>query len=136
MRVVSQETFTYMSAVGVVVSAGSAHEKELLGTVGGANLAEVCAWRGTHARSSSEILKAAESCGAYLHANAQREQTLFCVDALRENLGEARGSYKGVLRWDLDAGVCERSHRSLKTPAVTLRDRRRADPESAGTPLQ
>ena len=85
LRVVSQETFTYMSAMGLVVGAGSAHERAALGTVGGAQLAEVCAWRGTTKRSTADVLAAAERSGAYLHANAQREQTLYCVDALRDN---------------------------------------------------
>ena len=43
LRVVSQETHTYMSAVGVVICGGAANEKAHLGTVGGAQLAEVCA---------------------------------------------------------------------------------------------
>ena len=43
LRVVSQETHTYMSAVGVVITGGAADEKAHLGTVGGAQLAEVCA---------------------------------------------------------------------------------------------
>ena len=65
-----------MSAVGVVVAGGSADERGLVGTVGGAALAEVCAWRGTAARDAADVLRTAEACGAYLHANAQREQTL------------------------------------------------------------
>ncbi|KAH8093570.1 hypothetical protein JL720_4711 [Aureococcus anophagefferens] len=85
LRVVSQETFTYMSAMGLVVGAGSAHERAALGTAGGAQLAEVCAWRGTTKRSTADVPAAAERSGAYLHANAQREQTLYCVDALRDN---------------------------------------------------
>jgi len=89
LRVVSQETYTYMSAVGVVVAGGSSNEMALCGTRGGAALAETCAWRGTPARSTSDILKTAEACGAYLHANSQREQTLYCVDALRDNLDDA-----------------------------------------------
>ena len=42
-QVVSQETHTYMSAIGVVITGGAADEKAHLGTVGGAQLAEVCA---------------------------------------------------------------------------------------------
>ena len=89
LRVVSQETHTYMSAIGVVITSGSADEQAHLGTVGGAALAEVCAWRGTRNSSTADVLKRAEACGAYLHANAQREQTLYCVDALRDQLGPA-----------------------------------------------
>ena len=89
LRVVSQETHTYMSAIGVVITGGAADEKAHLGTVGGAQLAEVCAWRGTRNSSTADVLKRAEACGAYLHANAQREQTLYCIDALRDKLEDA-----------------------------------------------
>ena len=78
-----------MSAVGVVITGGAADEKAHLGTVGGAQLAEVCAWRGTRNSSTADVLKRAEACGAYLHANAQREQTLYCIDALRDKLEDA-----------------------------------------------
>ena len=78
-----------MSAVGVVITGGAADEKAHLGTVGGAQLAEVCAWRGTRNSSTANVLKRAEACGAYLHANAQREQTLYCIDALRDKLEDA-----------------------------------------------
>ena len=78
-----------MSAIGVVITGGAADEKAHLGTVGGAQLAEVCAWRGTRNSSTAAVLKRAEACGAYLHANAQREQTLYCIDALRDKLEDA-----------------------------------------------
>jgi hypothetical protein len=78
-----------MSAIGVVICGGAADEKAHLGTVGGAQLAEVCAWRGTRNSSTADVLKRAEACGAYLHANAQREQTLYCIDALRDKLEDA-----------------------------------------------
>ena len=78
-----------MSAIGVVIMGGAADEKAHLGTVGGAQLAEVCAWRGTRNSSTADVLKRAEACGAYLHANAQREQTLYCIDALRDKLEDA-----------------------------------------------
>ena len=50
---------------------------------------QVCAWRGTRNSSTADVLKRAEACGAYLHANAQREQTLYCIDALRDKLEDA-----------------------------------------------
>ena len=50
---------------------------------------QVCAWRGTRNSSTANVLKRAEACGAYLHANAQREQTLYCIDALRDKLEDA-----------------------------------------------
>ena len=49
----------------------------------------MCAWRGTRNSSTANVLKRAEACGAYLHANAQREQTLYCIDALRDKLEDA-----------------------------------------------
>ncbi|KAH8065241.1 hypothetical protein JL722_2150 [Aureococcus anophagefferens] len=101
LRVVSQETFTYMSAMGLVVGAGSAHERAALGTAGGAQLAEVCGVAGATAVGGG-VLRRRRS-GAYLHANAQREQTLYCVDALRDNAVAAGELLAEAARTDLSA---------------------------------
>jgi len=87
LRVVSQETYTYMSAIGAVVEAGSAMEWP--STQGAALLTEALAWSGSLKRSQAEMLRSFDEMGGYLHCNAQREQILYCVDVLRERADDA-----------------------------------------------
>ncbi|CAH0380332.1 unnamed protein product [Pelagomonas calceolata] len=89
LRVVSQETHTYMSAIGVVICGGAADEKAHLGTVGGAQLAEVCAWRGTRNSSTADVLKRAEACGRTCTRTRSEQSRLYCIDALRDKLEDA-----------------------------------------------
>lgn len=89
LRVVSQETHAYMSAIGCVVEAGSAYEVARLQTRGAAQLSETLAWSGTLRRSRSQVLRDVDEMGGYVHANAQREQTLYCIDVLRDAIEPA-----------------------------------------------
>ncbi|KAJ8605896.1 hypothetical protein CTAYLR_004180 [Chrysophaeum taylorii] len=115
LRVVSQETFTHMSAVGIVVEAGGAYEVEHLKTRGCANLGEVLAWCGTHLRDQQKLLSDVDGMGGYLHANAQREQTLYCVDALRERKEDAtRLLAESVLMPMIDESNVEAARRLTK----------------------
>ena len=89
LRVVTQETYMPMTSLGIVVDAGSRQSFAAHGAVGVAHLAELMAFKSTLRRDHAGVLAAVEQMGGMVNANSSREQMLYVVDALRENVEEA-----------------------------------------------
>ena len=78
-----------MTSLGIVVDAGSRQSFATHGAVGVAHLAELMAFKSTLRRDHAGVLAAVEQMGGMVNANSSREQMLYVVDALRENVEEA-----------------------------------------------
>ena len=99
LRVATQETYMPMACFGFVIEAGSSHEWALQRSTGVSHALELLAFRGTRGRDYEEMLQAVERMGGMVMANSSREQMLYCVDVLGENID---------LGMELLAEVCSR----------------------------
>lgn len=84
VRVVSQEMYSQVCTIGVLINVGSRHET----VTGTCHLLEMLAFQSTipshdNALSISQQL---QKWGALSFANSGREQTLYCLDILRPNV--------------------------------------------------
>lgn len=85
VRVVSQETYSQVCTVGVLLNVGSRHEQ----VTGTCHLLETLAFHSTSTYNSAlEISQQLQDWGATSFANTGREQTLYCLDILRPNVQE------------------------------------------------
>lgn len=88
LRVTSQETYGQVCTVGVVCDFGSRYEDDT--NTGVNHMIELLAFNSTAAFSSaSDIVERMDRMGGATFATSGREQTLYCVDVLRPNVGEA-----------------------------------------------
>jgi len=86
VRVVSLDAYGQMCTVGVIVNAGSRHEK----LQGSAHLLETLAFFSTKEYPDATIIpKLLLDWGATRFVNANREQTLYSIDVLRPNVEKA-----------------------------------------------
>ncbi|CAM9867093.1 unnamed protein product [Phaeothamnion confervicola] len=84
LRVASQETYGQLCTFGVLVDAGSRHETDT--ETGTCHLMELTAFKSTERRSQREVVREIEDMGGLLTASVGREQSLLCVDVLRDAL--------------------------------------------------
>jgi hypothetical protein len=94
VKVVSQETYSQMCAIGILGGFGSRHET----TPGTAHLLELMAYQSTVSHPDSvHIQQKMQDWGATCYANSGREQTLWCLDLLRPNVEQGMDLLKQVL---------------------------------------
>ncbi|CCI40389.1 unnamed protein product [Albugo candida] len=84
LRVISQETYGQAATIGLFVNAGSRHEDEY--TLGVSHMLEHLGFKTTKKRSHSELLREIETIGALTTASSGREQIIYTIDLLRDNL--------------------------------------------------
>jgi processing peptidase subunit alpha len=87
LRVISQETYGQAATVGLFVDAGS--RCETASEVGVTHLLEHLGFKGTPTRSHAELVREMESIGALATASCGREQIIYTVDVLRDNVAKA-----------------------------------------------
>jgi Insulinase (Peptidase family M16) len=94
VKVVSQETYSQMCAIGILGGFGSRHET----TPGTAHLLELMAYQSTASYPDSvHIQQKLQDWGATCYANSGREQTLWCLDLLRPNVEQGMDLLKQVI---------------------------------------
>ena len=95
VRVVSQETYGQVSAVGVVSDVGSRHERAH--ETGVTNLLEVLAFGATKQYSGPQVTTLLQDWGGQRFVSTGREQSLHCIDLLRPNVSKALDLLQQVL---------------------------------------
>ncbi|CAM9328061.1 unnamed protein product [Discosporangium mesarthrocarpum] len=86
-RVASQETYGQLCSFGLVADLGSRNEGEA--NVGACHLMELMSFKSTKTRTHQQVVSEFEEMGAMVSAHGSREQLLYCVDVLRDNLEPA-----------------------------------------------
>ena len=91
MAVVSQDSFSLMTSLAVVIGSGSANERQAdEGYNGGVtNMIELLAFKSTLTMREHEIKTKIEELGGMAQCVANRESILYCVDVLRSNVEPA-----------------------------------------------
>ncbi|CBJ31604.1 Mitochondrial Processing Peptidase alpha subunit [Ectocarpus siliculosus] len=87
LRVASQETYGALCTFGIVVNAGSRLETDL--NTGTCHLLELMAFKSTATRSHQQVVSEFEEMGGTTSTHGSRDQMLYCVDVLRDNLERA-----------------------------------------------
>lgn len=91
LTVVSQDSFSLMTSLALVVGSGSANERQVgEGYNGGVtNMIELMAFKSTVTMREHEIKTKIEELGGMAQCVANRESILYCVDVLRSNVEPA-----------------------------------------------
>ena len=89
ITVVSQDTSGLMTSFSFTVGTGSAFEKQDAGQLGCTNLIEISAFQHTHARPTGELAEEMELLGGMVQCISSKENLMYCVDVLRENVDKA-----------------------------------------------
>eukprot|EP00904_Undaria_pinnatifida_P000971 jgi/Undpi1/10875/HiC_scaffold_3.g01401.m1 len=87
LRVASQETYGALCTFGIIINAGSRLETEV--NTGTCHLLELMAFKSTTTRSHQQVVSGFEEMGGTTSTHGSRDQMLYCVDVLRDNLERA-----------------------------------------------
>lgn len=109
LKVVSLETYSPKSRVGLFINAASRHESS--STLGITHLLRNAAFLGNEQRSGFRIARELEHNGASLEATCNREHLIYSSDCLRKNLESVVDNLAGAVNdpvfypWELDEAV-------------------------------
>jgi mitochondrial-processing peptidase subunit alpha len=132
LRVASQDMYGLMSSFAFTVNAGSASETDKITspnhdtTRGATQMLELTAFRNTESRSHHEVVKEMERMGGMMQCISSKENIMYCVDVLRENISPAMDLLAdAVLRpqfhdRDLDEGRMFMQYQAEDLPAELL----------------
>ncbi|DAZ97009.1 TPA: hypothetical protein N0F65_011924 [Lagenidium giganteum] len=84
LRVISHDTYGQAATVGMFIDAGSRFEDET--NAGSSHLLEHLAFKTTSKRSHAQLVSEVEDIGALTTASCGREQIIYTVDLLRDNV--------------------------------------------------
>ncbi|ETW09190.1 hypothetical protein H310_01616 [Aphanomyces invadans] len=87
LRVISQETYGQASTVGLFVDAGSRFEDD--SNTGITHMMEHLGFKSSHSRSHADLVREFEDIGAQTTSSSGREQLIYTVDVLRDNVDRA-----------------------------------------------
>ncbi|ETV88580.1 hypothetical protein H257_00138 [Aphanomyces astaci] len=87
LRVISQETYGQASTVGLFVDAGSRFEDD--SNTGVTHMMEHLGFKSSRSRSHADLVREFEDIGAQTTASSGREQLIYTVDVLRDNVDKA-----------------------------------------------
>ncbi|TMW60009.1 hypothetical protein Poli38472_000051 [Pythium oligandrum] len=87
LRVISQDTYGQAATLGVFVDTGSRYED--VNEVGVTHLLEHLGFKGTTTRSHADLVREIEDIGALTTASVGREQIIYTIDVLRDNVDKA-----------------------------------------------
>ncbi|TYZ58985.1 hypothetical protein PybrP1_002137 [[Pythium] brassicae (nom. inval.)] len=106
LRVISQETYGQAATIGVFIDAGSRHEDD--STVGVTHCLEHLGFKSTTTRSHADLVRQIESIGALTTSSCGREQIIYTIDLLRDNVAKGLELLAdAVLNLDVDADEIE-----------------------------
>eukprot|EP01128_Nolandella_sp_AFSM9_P004820 TRINITY_DN2241_c0_g1_i1.p1 TRINITY_DN2241_c0_g1~~TRINITY_DN2241_c0_g1_i1.p1 ORF type:complete len:561 (+),score=106.18 TRINITY_DN2241_c0_g1_i1:23-1684(+) len=88
IKVASEESYSPLCAIGVVINAGIRHEPPL-SKPGLSMFAEGLAYRTTLNRSAKQMQQELEGIGALVSTFSDRDSIIFSLETLRENMGTA-----------------------------------------------
>lgn len=89
ITVVSQDTTGLMTSFSFTVGTGSAFERQEAGQLGATNMIELTAFQDTQTRASGELAEEMELLGGMVQCISSKENIMYCVDVLRENVEKA-----------------------------------------------
>ncbi|OQS07451.1 hypothetical protein THRCLA_00532 [Thraustotheca clavata] len=87
LRVISQETYGQATTIGLFVDAGSRHETNA--TTGVTHMMEHLGFKSSLTRPHAELVREVETIGAQTTASSGREQIIYTIDVLRDNVDRA-----------------------------------------------
>ncbi|CAK4098653.1 unnamed protein product [Aphanomyces euteiches] len=87
LRVISQETYGQASTVGLFIDAGSRFEDD--SNTGITHMMEHLGFKSSLTRSHAELVREIEEIGAQTTTSSGREQLIYTVDVLRDNVDRA-----------------------------------------------
>ncbi|EQC31326.1 hypothetical protein SDRG_10928 [Saprolegnia diclina VS20] len=87
LRVISQETYGQATTIGLFVDAGSRHETN--DTTGITHMMEHLGFKSSTTRSHADLVREFETIGAQTTASSGREQIIYTIDVLRDNVDRA-----------------------------------------------
>lgn len=89
ITVVSQDTTGLMTSFSFTVGTGSAFENQEAGQLGATYAIELTAFQNTFSRGAGELAEEMELLGGMVQCITSKENIMYCVDVLRENVDQA-----------------------------------------------